>query len=218
MGRAASSSRLVATATISVDVVLLGCHGRRLHAIVDSANRRLALPCGVPGKTESLAAAAQRVARLAARVEPQWMEQLGAFADGSSHPTNATLSVCYVAVLPFEKAQSWKAVDALSSLSDRQRRMITDGVRAIRLRLEQAPIAFFLLPRSFTLSELQQVYETLLGRRLHKASFRRALQAAYLAVPTGEWRSEGRGRPAQLYRYLPRRRKGNRRGVRLDLL
>jgi hypothetical protein len=88
----------------------------------------------------------------------------------------------------------------------------------VRDRLDYAPVAFRLLPVEFTLSELQQTYEMLLGRRLHKASFRRALQAAWLVEPTDEWRSEGRGRPAQLFRYAPRRRRGNRRGVRFDLL
>lgn len=217
MGRAASSLRLVATATISVDVVLLGWHGRRLHAVVDSANNQTTLPWGVPGRSESLDAAARRIARQAATVVPQWMEQLGAFADGSPHPARATLSVCYVGVLPFGKTRSWMAVHALTSLPRRQRRMVTDGVRAIGLRLEHAPIAFSLLPRSFALSELQQAYETLLGRRLHKASFRRALHAADVVVPTGELRSDGRGRPAQLYRYRPRQGKKHRRGVRLDL-
>jgi 8-oxo-dGTP diphosphatase len=62
------------------------------------------------------------------------------------------------------------------------------------------------------------VYELLLGRRLHKASFRRSLTAAFLVEPTDEWRSEGRGRPAQLYRYAPRKRRGGRGGVRFELL
>jgi hypothetical protein len=88
----------------------------------------------------------------------------------------------------------------------------------VRTRLDSAPIAFRLLPGVFTLSELQQMYEILLGRGLHKASFRRALQAASLVEPTDEWRSEGRGRPAQLFRYAPRRRRGGRRAVRFDLL
>jgi 8-oxo-dGTP diphosphatase len=88
----------------------------------------------------------------------------------------------------------------------------------VRDRLDQAPIAFRLLPPTFTLTELQAMYELLLGRRLHKASFRRALQGAWLVEPTEEWRSEGRGRPAQLFRYAPRRRRSARRGVRFELL
>src|SRR5437764_232546 len=51
-----------------------------------------------------------------------------------------------------------------------------------------------------------------------RRSSRRALQAAYLVDPIDEWRSEGRGRPAQLFRYAPRKRRGARRAVRFDLL
>jgi len=157
----------------------------------------------------------------AAGLAPAWIEQAGAFADGTEHPGGATLSVCYVAVLPRGEPMApwwWMETHALTRLPERHRRMVTAALGVVRVRLEQAPIAFNLLPREFTLSELQQAYETVLGRRLHKASFRRALQAAFLVEPTGEWRGAGRGRPAQLYRYAPRRRKGARRGVRLDLL
>ena len=120
--------------------------------------------------------------------------------------------------MPWSETPLWRDTHALSSLGTRQRRMVNAALATMRSRLEQAPVAFSLLPPEFTLSELQQAYETLLGRRLHKASFRRALQAAFLVHPTNEWRSEGRGRPAQLFRYAPRKRKTNRRGVRLDLL
>jgi hypothetical protein len=96
--------------------------------------------------------------------------------------------------------------------------MVESASRAIQSRLDQAPIAFRLLPAMFTLSELQQMYELLLGKRLHKASFRRALQAAWLVEPIEEWRSEGRGRPAQLFRYAPKKKRRLHRGVRFDFL
>jgi hypothetical protein len=96
--------------------------------------------------------------------------------------------------------------------------MLDAALETLRTRMDYAPIAFKLLPAMFTLSELQQMYEILLGRRLHKASFRRALQGAVLVEPTEEWRSEGRGRPAQFYRFAPRKRRQGRRPVRFDLL
>jgi 8-oxo-dGTP diphosphatase len=96
--------------------------------------------------------------------------------------------------------------------------MVEAATKTIQGRLDQAPIAFRLLPGTFTLSELQQMYELLLGKRLHKASFRRALQGAWLVEPTDEWRSEGRGRPAQLFRYAPKKRRRAHRGVRFDFL
>src|SRR5437763_17050154 len=103
-------------------------------------------------------------------------------------------------------------------LPARQSGVISMAISAWRARVDQQPIAFNLLPHTFTLSELQSVYELLLGRRLHKASFRRSLHASALVEATDEWRSEGRGRPAQLFRYTPPRRRRQRRGVRFDLL
>ncbi len=96
--------------------------------------------------------------------------------------------------------------------------MVDTALTMVGNRLDQTPIAFRLLPATFTLGDLQHMYELLLGKRLHKASFRRALQAAWLVEPTDEWRSEGRGRPAQLFRYSPRKKRRSQRGVRFDLL
>jgi 8-oxo-dGTP diphosphatase len=151
------------------------------------------------------------------------MEQVGAFGEGKRHPSDSDVSVAYVGLVPHETASprsgyTWFQLAELPALSPRQRAMVDGATRTIQSRLDQAPIAFRLLPSTFTLSELQQMYELLLGKRLHKASFRRALQGAWLVEPTDEWRSEGRGRPAQLFRYLPKKRRRAHRGVRFDFL
>ena len=206
-------------AGVSIDVVLFSCHERRLRVLVEeSGGRHVTLPWGALNKSEALDAAAARIARRSAGAIPEWLEQVGAFVAGASHPGGASLSVGYVGVQPWIDRLSWQDAGTLSNLSERQRQMVSTGLLVIRERLEQKPIAFSMLPRQFTLSELQATYETILSRRLHKASFRRSLQAAFLVEPTGEWRGEGRGRPAQLFRFAPRRRKAARRGVRLDLL
>ena len=224
-GRAASTTRRTTTAgPVSIDVVLLALRDQRLHVLAEptgAGRKRFALPWGEPSRGEHLDATASRIARAAAGARVDWMEQAGAFGDGTQHPAGTVLSVCYLGVRPWiEVTPPWSWIDVRSShpLAERQRLMLAAALNLSRTRLEQAPLGFSLLPRTFTLAELQLAYETVLGRRLHKASFRRALQAAFLVEPTGEWRGEGRGRPAQLYRYAPRRRKGSRRGVRLDLL
>jgi 8-oxo-dGTP diphosphatase len=217
-GRTASSSR--PASVVSVDVVLVAYRDRKLHVHAEplKKTRGVSLPWGLQAKGESLDAVATRIASGVLGFAPRWMEQVGAFADGSTHPGGSTLSVCYAGVVPWAASEFWRDIQSVSAFGERQRRMVAATLAAIRSRLEQAPIAFSFLERDFTLSDLQQTYETILGRRLHKASFRRALQAAFVVEPTGEWRSEGRGRPAQLYRYSPRKRKNIRRGVRLDLL
>jgi 8-oxo-dGTP diphosphatase len=169
-------------------------------------------------------ASAMRVAKTASVGEPAWLEQLGAFGDGKRHASNAEVSVAYVGLVPMGTpspvggAYAWFPLSDVPQLASRQRLILDSAATRIRGRMDQSPVAFRLLPQAFTLTELQQMYELLLGKRLHKASFRRALQAAWLVEPTDEWRSEGRGRPAQLYMYAPRKRRPAQRGIRLDLL
>jgi 8-oxo-dGTP diphosphatase len=213
----------------TVDVILFTPRGKQLavlstRAADARAKERWVLPYDAVDAEESLDAAARRIAKLACGADVTWIEQVGAFADGRRHPSDEPLSIAFVAVIPANVASTargeaaWFGVTEPPTLAPRQRAMLDSALELMRTRMDYAPIAFRLLPPMFTLSELQQMYELLLGKRLHKASFRRALQAAYLVEPTDEWRSEGRGRPAQLFRYAPRRRRNQRRGVRFDLL
>jgi len=173
---------------------------------------------------EVMEVSAGRVAQSAGVGEPAWLEQVGAYGDGKRHPSDTDVSVAFVGLIPMGTPSpvggvyAWFQLADVPQMAPRQRLILDGAVTMIRGRMDQSPVAFRLLPQMFTLTELQQMYELLLAKRLHKASFRRALQAAWLVEPTDEWRSEGRGRPAQLYRYAPRKRRPARRGIRLDLL
>lgn len=214
--------------TAAIDVVLLTPREHTLAVLLlrtDPRSRdRWVLPWDAPRVEEPPEDAAMRIARAVLGVAPAALEQIGAFGDSRRHPGDAQLSISFVGLVPNDvssnttDAIAWVDLPNLPVIAPRHRAMIDSAVESVRRRIDQSPLAFRLLPSSFTLSELQSVYELLLGRRLHKASFRRALQAAFLVEPMDEWRSEGRGRPAQLYRYAPRRRRGGRRGVRFDLL
>jgi 8-oxo-dGTP diphosphatase len=213
---------------VSVDVVVITVQGGRLTVMLRGVGKRRArerweLPWELLGASETLDAAAARLARATLGSAPALIEQVGAVGDGRRHPADAALSVVSVALAvagtpaPVGGAVAWFPVEELPALAPRHATMIDAALRHVRARLDTSPVAFRLLPPLFTLTELQEIYELLLGQPLHKASFRRALQGAYLVEPTDEWRSEGRGRPAQLFRFAPARRRGTRRGVRFDL-
>lgn len=223
------SRPMVRSLTTAIDVVLLTPRERTLAVLVQRvadprARDRWSLPWDAPRTAEPPASAAERVARAAIGIAPAALEQVGAFGDERRHPGDAQLSVAFVGLVPHGPATEgsehgmWVDLEQLPQLAPRHRAMVDAAMAEVRRRIDQSPLAFRLLPAAFTLSELQGVYELLLGRSLHKASFRRALQAAFLVEPTDEWRSEGRGRPAQLYRFAPRRRRNGRRGVRFDLI
>jgi 8-oxo-dGTP diphosphatase len=212
--------------TLAVDVVVLSPRADALAVLLlraaAGARERWALPWDAPQQDEGLEDAASRIAESVLGSAPAFFEQVGAFSDGRRHPGDADVSIGIVALVPASPEApvadtEWFPLDALPTLAPRQRAIVERAAAVARQRVDQSPLAFRLLPPTFTLSDLQSVYELLLGRRLHKASFRRALQASYLVEPTDEWRSEGRGRPAQLFRFSPKRRRAARRGVRFDL-
>jgi 8-oxo-dGTP diphosphatase len=78
------------------------------------------------------------------------------------------------------------------------------AVKRIRGKLDYAPIGYQLLPERFTLLELQEVHQTVLGRTLNKDSFRRRMLASGDLASTGEMQSGVEHRPAELYRFLKR--------------
>jgi 8-oxo-dGTP diphosphatase len=214
------------TTSYSIDLVLVTATGNELAILLARSTgerERWSLPWRFIQASESLEVAAGHVARDAVGELPIWMEQIGAFGDGKRHQSEAPISVAFVGLVPHETASpkaghTWFPLNDLPAVAPRQRTMVDAAMRTMQERLDQAPIAFRLLPSTFTLSDLQHMYELLLGKRLHKASFRRALRAAWLVEPTDEWRSEGRGRPAQLFRYAPKKRRRSHRGVRFDFL
>lgn len=215
----------VRAAGFTIDVILLTPLDRHLAVLLqrapEGALERWTVPWGpVRGADGTLDEVALRVARAALPVAPAWLEQLGAFADGRRHPSEVELSVAFIGAVPVGTLSAsgedaaWFPVSELPPLAPRQRAIAAHALTVLRQRVDYTPVAFRLLPSAFTLSDLQRVYEILLGQRLHKASFRRALQAAALVEPTDEWRGDGRGRPAQLFRYSGKARRSNRQAVR----
>ena len=166
----------------------------------------------------ALPALAKSLATKTVGAAPRWITQVGAFSEGT-HPADTPISIAFVAVYPdgtVHDDEGWVRAEA-AVLPSRQKALLRATLGMLKHAVEHEPIAFHALPTTFTLRELQQVYELLLERSLHKASFRRSLHAAHLVEPTKAWRAEGRGRPAQLYKFAPRRKKGAVRGVRFEL-
>jgi len=209
------------TTRVPIAELLLACctvRGGQLMVLVQ-AGRSAALPHRAIARGDSLETAADRLARDVLGGAPAWMSQARAETLAGS---GASFAVTYAAIVRSDTdtptGWQWMSATRPRGLSARDAGAVVASTTLLRDRMDLEPIAFRMLPPHFTLSELQALYELLLGRRLHKASFRRVLNAAFLVAPTDHWRSEGRGRPAQLFRYAPRRGRKGRRPVRLELL
>ena len=160
-----------------------------------------------------LESAAQRVADERLGVQLPFLRQLTAVG-GKLRDSRApwALSIAFRALLPFEaidpkagkrlEALRWTPVDTAmndDTLAFDHATLIREATGATRHEIDQLELPFGFLPDKFTLGELQEICEQLLGRRLDKSSFRRRLDDRGIveAVP-GEMRT-GAFRPAQLF-------------------
>jgi ADP-ribose pyrophosphatase YjhB (NUDIX family) len=81
-------------------------------------------------------------------------------------------------------------------------KIIAYGLERLRTKVEWSDTVFYLMPDRFTMAELRKVYETILGRELHAANFRRDVE--HMVEETNDVRKEGGHRHARLFRFNPR--------------
>ncbi|WP_295457577.1 NUDIX hydrolase [uncultured Thiodictyon sp.] len=202
---------------VTVDVVLLTVDlesslsdGLRVGLIRRDAapyKGALALPGGYvhPEEDENTAAAACRVLKTKAGKAVRYLEQLATFSGPSRDPRGWSVSVCYVALEDRETMKQWPAdllarVDALPPLAFDHATLIGAAVERLRNKASYSALPVFLLPDTFTLSELQDLYGRLLGTPLDKSSFRRKVrELGFVEEVPGAFKG-GQNRPAQLYR------------------
>jgi 8-oxo-dGTP diphosphatase len=170
-----------------------------------------AIPGGFVLENESLDQAAMRELREETGVAEVYLEQLYSFGDPRRDPRGRVVTVAYYALISTEHSQlragsdaaaaAWFAVDAVPDLAFDHAKILAYAVERLRNKLEYTTVGFQLLPERFSLSELQEVYEAILGKKLDKRNFRRKLALLKILKPTSEYRRDGR-KPARLYRFV----------------
>lgn len=172
---------------------------------------RYAIPGGFVLDDESLSEAALRELREETGVDDVYLEQLYSFGDPGRDPRGRVVTVAYFALISSENSQlhagtdaalaAWFPVDTVPELAFDHAKILEYALERLRNKLEYTTVGFQLLPEKFTLSELQAVYEAILGKDLDKRNFRRKLALLKILKPTSEYRREGR-KPARLYRFV----------------
>ncbi|NEP17600.1 MAG: NUDIX hydrolase [Leptolyngbya sp. SIO4C1] len=176
------------------------------------------LPGTLVRQGESLEDAADRVLAEKIRVSNLYLEQLYTFGGPQRDPREAKtaydvryLSVSYFALVRFAEAEliadgvsgiAWYPLSRVPKLAFDHNEILDYGYRRLRNKLEYSPVAFDVLPDTFTLSDLYQLYATVLGEDFSDYSnFRTRLLKLGFLEDTGIKVSRGAGRPASLYRF-----------------
>jgi 8-oxo-dGTP diphosphatase len=208
---------------VAVDIALFTVVGQlqdlRLQALLIARKEKpyrgqWALPGGFVRIHEDLPDAALRDLAEDTGVRDVFLEQVGAVGTPDRDTRERVITIVYVGLVAGDKHPPraagsatdarWFDVDALPPLAFDHAELLQMGLAHLRRRVDEAPVCFELLPEEFTLSELQVLTETILGRRLDRRNFRRRLLELGFLQPVKGSRREGRHRPAQLFRFLPR--------------
>jgi 8-oxo-dGTP diphosphatase len=175
--------------SVAVDVVVFTVVDGRLEVLLTKRPRepyegRWSLPGGFVRENESADEAAQRALSEKAGVDDVFLEQLYTFSAPDRDPRSRVVSVAYYALVSQDKLQDggsreprWfplSMIDELQLAFD-HREILQTAIERIRGKIDYAPIGFQLLPKRFTLTDIQTVYEAVLDRPIDKRNFRTKL-------------------------------------------
>lgn len=201
---------------MAVLVVILTVDGGRLQVLLIRRSAEplkdfWSLPGGLLNADESLEEAAARKLDDETGLSDVFLEQLYTFSDLDGQ---GSVAVAYFALVDMaathlarrrEWLPAWFPIDGLPELAFRNDEVIDHALRRLRAKLDYSNVAYSLLPREFTLSQLQRTYEAILSRTLDKRNFRKRILSLDIVEATGRVAGEGRHRPAQLYRFRERK-------------
>ena len=201
---------------VTVDVVIFTISEERLNVLLVKRNLepfrgRWSLPGGFLLRGESLEAGVRRIIEEKAGLKASYTEQLYTFGRPDRDPRSRVITVAYFALVPWTRLPEpvspkvagveWTPVVYLPELAFDHNVIVHYAVERLRAKTGYSNIVIGLLPDMFRLSDLQRIYEIILGHDLDKRNFRKKMHATGLLQETGQKEIIGAHRPAMLYRF-----------------
>ncbi len=212
---------------VTVDVVIFSVQDGRLRVLVvqrpnspgEPYPEFWALPGGFvdTAKDLDLEGCAKRKLREKTGVEASYLEQLGSWGSATRDPRGWSATQVYFALMSADDVDlhaggnaadtRWLPIDGLrvkEKFAFDHAEILKAAVTRLRSKVEYTSLPAFMMPQEFTLTELQRIYEILLGRPIEKKSFRTRILATQLLEEVAR-RKAGANRPAQMYRLRNRK-------------
>lgn len=201
---------------VTVDCAVFGLDGGALKVLLiqrglDPFQGAWALPGGFVKMDEDLETAARRELAEETGVGDLYLEQLGAFGAPNRDPRERVITVAWFAIVNlFEhpvaadsdaRDARWFPVDALPALAFDHGSILETALGRLRTQLRRQPVGFEFLPEKVTLTQVQKLYETILGEPMDKRNFRKKILATGLLVALDEVETGVAHRAAQFYRF-----------------
>jgi hypothetical protein len=215
---------------VSVDCVIFGFHTGKLKVLLIEREKipkshlrghKLKLPGSLISETEDLDISAIRTLKELTGLDSIFLKQFGVFGspDRLSSPedlmwlrktsglmVDRVVTIAYYSLIKIAESNItmktiWKPVDELPELIFDHNRIINKALDALRRELRTEPLCFELLPKKFTIRQMQDLYEAILGERLDNRNFRKKIRPMEFLTPLSEKEKEVSHKPAQLFRF-----------------
>lgn len=200
----------------SVDCVVFGFSGKELRVLLiergqDPYKGLSALPGDLVYPNEDLDHAANRVLKELTGLDDVYLAQVQTFGQVDRHPLGRVVTTSYFSLIKpdsrFIHASSWAEsaqwvnMQDVPELAFDHNQILNSAYQHLKNRVRRMPIGFELLPKKFTLTELQALYEVILGKQFDKANFRKKILSMNLLVGLNEMETAVSHRPARLYSF-----------------
>ena len=207
-------------AALTVDCVVFGLYEQELKVMLIQRGLppfegKWALPGGFVRLEETLDEAARRELQEETGLTKIFLEQLYTFSEVDRDPRERVVSVAYYALVNLSdhkvhaatdaRDAAWFGVHDVPSLAFDHAGILQMALERLRAKLRYEPVGFELLPKKFTLSQLQHLYELVLEREIDKRNFRKRVLAMDLLEETDEVQQDVAHRAARLYRFDERK-------------
>jgi ADP-ribose pyrophosphatase YjhB (NUDIX family) len=200
---------------VGIDCIIFGFNEGELSLLLLKRNFQPAmgewsLMGGFTQENESTDDAAKRVLHELTGLDNVYMEQVGAFGEVERDPGERVVSIAYYALVNIDEYDRklvqqhnafWININELPPLIFDHDRMVEKARKLMQQKASTNPIGFNLLPKLFTLSQLQSLYEAIYGETTDKRNFRKRVAEMDFIEKTEKIDKQGSKRGAALYRF-----------------
>ena len=200
---------------VGIDCIIFGFNEGELHLLLlkrnfEPAMGNWSLMGGFVQENESVDDAAKRVLAELTGLDDVYMEQVGSFGAIDRDPGERVISVAYYALVNINEYDKdlvqqhnafWVNINELPPLIFDHPTMVEKARTLMQQKASTEPIGFNLLPRLFTLSQLQSLYEAIYGESIDKRNFRKRIAEMDYIEKTDKIDKTGSKRGAALYQF-----------------
>ena len=200
---------------VAVDCIIFGFEKGQLKVLLqkrpfEPRQGEWSLMGGFVKRDEDIDHAAQRVLKQLTGLHDIYMKQVGAFGSVNRDSGDRVISIAYFALVDIERVNAdlnhensayWEEMTQLPPLLFDHKEMIEGALKKLRTMISHQPVGFSLLPPLFTLTQLQMLYEAILGEKIDKRNFRKRVSELSYIEKTGQIDKLTSKRGAALYRF-----------------